>query len=68
MSRDPVMPPRKKRWSKGNVQLGLFIRMADGSVVEMTIDSASEALAEQTKKLLLPMCQKGASKTGATVV
>lgn len=63
MARDPVLPPRKKRWTKGSVQLGLFIRSADGSVIEMTIDSASDALAGQAAKLLLAMCQKDASKT-----
>lgn len=62
MPRDPVLPPRKKRWTKGNVQLGLFIRFADGSVMEATIDSASGPLAEQASKLLLAMCQKDASK------
>ena len=66
MSRDPVLPPRKKRWTKGAVQLGLFIRFADGSVVEATIDSASGTLAEQASKLFLAMCQKDASKAQAT--
>lgn len=66
MPRDLILPSRKKRWVPGSVQLGLFIRLADGSRMEAGIDSASEPLAAQASKLLLAMCQKDASaQTGA---
>lgn len=57
-----VLPPLKKHWSKGSVQVGLFIRFADGQVMEVSIDSASDSVAEEASKLLLAMCTKDASK------
>lgn len=57
-----ILPPLKKRWSKGSVQVGLFIRLTDGKIMEVSIDSASDSVADGASKLLLAMCQKDASK------
>lgn len=57
-----VLPPRKRDWSKGNVQIGLFIRFPNGETMEATINSASDGLAGDATKLLSAMCQKGATK------
>lgn len=41
-----LMPPRKKNWTSGHYQLGVFVRYPDGSVFEVTLDKTDEALVQ----------------------
>lgn len=37
-----VLPPRKKDWKRGSIQIGLFYRGASGVVLELTVNDADE--------------------------
>lgn len=37
----PLLPPRKRNWKKGTAQIGLFIRLEDGSTVQSCRDRAA---------------------------
>ena len=39
-----LMPPRKKNWTPGHYQLGVFVRYPDGSVFEVALNKTDEAL------------------------
>lgn len=41
-----LMPPRKKNWTPGHYQLGVFVRYPDGSVFEVALDKTDEALVQ----------------------
>jgi hypothetical protein len=41
-----LMPPRKKNWTPGHYQLGVFVRYPDGSVFEVALDKTEEALVQ----------------------
>ena len=38
------MPPRKKDWVAGHRQIGLFVRMEDGSTIEVTWHKAPQEI------------------------
>lgn len=38
-----LLPPRKRNWTKGVPQIGLFIRTPDGGTIETTIDKATRS-------------------------
>lgn len=44
MSKD--FPPKKRDWKPGTYQVGLFVRTPNGSVMEMTANTATEAEAK----------------------
>jgi hypothetical protein len=41
MGRESLLPPRKRNWTKGIPQVGVFLRTPDGGVIEMSHDKAS---------------------------
>jgi hypothetical protein len=49
---DHILPPLKKNWSPGSTQIGLFIRNPDGSIIEMSIDSANAEVSKEATSLL----------------
>jgi len=42
MSEPPLLPPRKKDWTKGIPQVGAFLRTADGDTIQMVNDKATD--------------------------
>jgi hypothetical protein len=40
--RQSLLPPRLRDWKPGTVQIGVFLRTADGAVFETTISPATE--------------------------
>ena len=40
---DSLMPPRKRNWKEGQLQIGLFVRTPTGSVMEMVTDDVDHA-------------------------
>ena len=52
---DQILPPRKKDWKPGNVQIGLFIRNKDGGKVEIAVHDASDEERSQAILLLLEL-------------
>lgn len=48
-----VYPPRKKNWKEGNYQIALFVRMPDGSTIEVSWHDAPQAVREKAKGLVL---------------
>ena len=53
-----ILPPRKKDWKKGTVQIGLFIRTEAGSVIETVSSKATTAMAEAAYALLHTIAKK----------
>jgi hypothetical protein len=56
----PLMPPRKRNWCPGTYQIGVFIRTAEGSVIEMVRDAATEGEALAVQNAWLEGAQKKA--------
>ena len=38
-----IYPPRKKDWTPGTYQVGLFVRTARGSIMQTVLDQTTEA-------------------------
>lgn len=57
-----ILPPLKRNWKSGTTQIGLFIRSPNGSVIEMSVDSASDLVAESASALLREMVGNAAVK------
>lgn len=52
MNHRPVLPPRKADWKKGNYQIGLFMRTADGGVVQLSINDANAAVCSLASQII----------------
>jgi hypothetical protein len=37
-----IFPPRKKNWTEGTPQIGIFVRTPDGCVIQWCADKATE--------------------------
>ena len=48
----PLLPPRRREWKKGLVQVGLFIRTATGSTIESVSNDATTIGKEAAYALL----------------
>ena len=48
----PILPPRRKNWTKGTPQIGIFIRTPDGGQIEMAIDRAGRRIFRAALELL----------------
>ena len=46
------LPPKKKNWKPGTVQVGLFYRTEEGEAVELISNKATPELAEATFNLI----------------
>lgn len=44
MSARSAFPPRRKDWERGSHQIGLFVRMPDGSKLEVVWNRAPKAI------------------------
>lgn len=53
-----LLPPRKKDWKLGEVQVGLFLRYSDGRVLEMTTKDAPSSVLYEATCLLRAMLAK----------
>ena len=60
---DPVLPPRKRNWKAGDHQLGLFIRFPDGTVLEVSANSAKVSETEAALVLLKLLTRKTEDRT-----
>lgn len=47
-----LLPPRKRDWTKGQMQVGLFIRTESGTTVESTVKIADERVRAAAVALL----------------
>jgi len=57
--------PKRKDWTKGNYQIGLYFRSPEGGLVEAVSDKAAPDVVEAAKALLQAMSapgKKGAKK------
>lgn len=52
-----ILPPRKREWKEGTVQIGLFIRTQDGSVIECTANEANAATNVAAAELFAKMIE-----------
>ena len=57
------LPPRRKDWTPGDTQVGLFIRTPDGSTVEMTHNTSSEDVAKRAWALMTALMLAHATET-----
>ena len=55
MSRKVVFPPRRRDWKPGLYQIGLFVRMSDGSKIEVVCNAAPDAVVHAAADLALEM-------------
>jgi hypothetical protein len=53
MKTDDLLPPRKKNWTTGRAQVGLFIRTEEGHVIQYVHDNCSPEVALQLQQLAL---------------
>lgn len=59
-----LLPPRKRNWKSGQMQIGLFIRTETGTVVECTMDHADDAQRDAAYALLKAFGAKDAKAYG----
>jgi hypothetical protein len=57
-----VLPPRKKDWKPGKIQLGLFIRFENGGKIEFAVNEATPAEAGAAIRLLTELSQTNRHK------
>jgi len=57
--RRPYMPPRKKDWTPGTHQVGVFVRTPKGTVIEVVHDNASES---EAGRVLAAVCGEDIAK------
>ena len=55
MHKRSLLPPRKRDVVEGKTQIGLFIRVASGRVVEATANNTTEVMCELAFSLLQAM-------------
>ncbi len=48
-----TLPPRKKKWKPGTWQVGLYVRMPDGSQIASVWNLAPDLVRELAMKMLL---------------
>ena len=50
-----VLPPRRKDWTPGATQVGLFIRTSDGGTAELSVNMASPEATKAAYALFVAM-------------
>lgn len=48
----PLLPPRKRDWKPGTVQLGLFMRTERGATIQSVMDTATELQVQRARDLM----------------
>lgn len=48
---DSLLPPRKKNWTEGKFQVGVFIRTEMGGVIEAVNDAATPGMVAAAERL-----------------
>jgi hypothetical protein len=48
-----ILPPRKKNWTPGQYQIGLFIRTPDGCVIESSWDKPTQEIVDKALAVLI---------------
>ena len=57
-----MLPPKRDNWIKGNIQMGIFIRTREGSVIELVNDNLDiPGARKEISELLAPFLKNGAS-------
>lgn len=52
MSPRSALPPRRRDWKRGDHQIGLFVRMPDGSKLEIVWNRAPKAIVRAAADLV----------------
>lgn len=55
MSKDDILPPRKRDWKPGHMQVGLFIRTEKGATFQVCANQLNDKEKELTVKLLMAL-------------